>query len=123
MAFTVKDSGERARFETGAQRDLSAGKGRYELLSPHAIKRLAQLYETGALKYDARNWEKGISADRCLDSALRHLFQYLAGDRTEDHAAAVMFNISALIHYEETGREDLWSAMPWPFPKEATSGG
>ena len=116
--FEVKDSGERSKFDTGAQRDLGAGKGRYDLLSPHVMRRLAKLYEAGALKYDARNWEKGIPAHRCVDSALRHLFQYLAGDRTEDHAAAVLFNLSCLIQYEETGREDLWSDMPWPFPKE-----
>ncbi|MGH8856899.1 MAG: hypothetical protein ACREXG_02545, partial [Polaromonas sp.] len=36
----------------------------------------------------------------CIDSLLRHAFQYLAGDQTEDHLAAVMWNAAAAIHIE-----------------------
>jgi hypothetical protein len=36
-----------------------------------------------------------------MASLLRHAFAYLEGKRDEDHAAAVMWNAAALIHYEE----------------------
>jgi len=101
MEFITKDSGERARFETGAQRDNAAGKGRYDLLPVNAIRRIAQLYERGAVKYDARNWEKGIPVWRMYDSALRHLFQALGGERDEDHLAAAVFNVLGIMEYEE----------------------
>ena len=97
--FVTRDSGKREKFETGAQRDIRDGKGRYDLLSSMAIHRWAQLMERGAKKYDANNWRKGMPLGRFLDSALRHLHQVLQNDTSEDHAAAVMFNISA---YMET---------------------
>lgn len=101
MKYTeVKDSGERTEFETGAARDLQEGKGRYDLISPIALSRLAQHYENGAKKYEDRNWEKGIPLSRFMDSMIRHAFQFLAGDRSEDHMAAVAWNAFGLIHTE-----------------------
>jgi hypothetical protein len=55
--FIVKDSGKRQEFSTGARRDISTGKGRFDLLPPYAITRLAQHFENGSLKYGDRNWE------------------------------------------------------------------
>ena len=51
MAFdAVNDSGSRQKFETGSVRDSRSGKGRYDLLPPYALKRLAQHFENGANK-------------------------------------------------------------------------
>jgi len=108
MDFITKDSGQRAKFETGAQRDLATGKGRYDLLPVNAIHRLAQLYERGAIKYDARNWEKGIPVARMFDSALRHAFQALSGDRSEDHLAGAVFNLIGIMEYE--ARAEIWDS-------------
>jgi hypothetical protein len=83
--YVTKDSGHRQVFETGAQRDRQEGKGRYDLLPAAAIKRLADIFERGAIKYSDRNWEKGMNLSRYVDSAMRHLFQYLEGRRDEDH--------------------------------------
>lgn len=102
--FVTKDSGHRERFPTGAQRDTAAGKGRYDLLYPEAIRREACLYERGAVKYEANNWKKGIPSSRFMQSMLRHAFQYLAGDRSEDHLAAVRFNAAGIM-YNETEME------------------
>ena len=44
---------------------------------------------------------------RLYSSALRHVFQALAGQRDEDHLAQAIWNLTALIHFEETGRVDL----------------
>ena len=56
---TVMDSGERQEFSTGSVRDTRKGKGRFDLLPPKAIRRLAVHFESGAIKYGDRNWEKG----------------------------------------------------------------
>ena len=99
--YQLKDSGERQKFETGAQRDVQENKGRYDLLPPGPLKRMAVLYEKGAQKYEERNWEKGIPASRCFSSAIRHLFQWLQGMDDEDHLAAAAWNIFAIMYFEE----------------------
>lgn len=98
--FETKDSGSRRRFDTGSQRDMGKGKGRYDLISPLALRRIAELLERGANKYEARNWEKGQPQSVFMDAALRHLFKYLEGMRDEDHLAAAAWNVMAMIHQE-----------------------
>jgi hypothetical protein len=99
--WETKDSGERQEFDTGAVRDIQHGKGRFDLLGVYSIQRLAGVYERGAVKYGPRNYEKGIPLSRYVDSALRHLFQYLEGDRSEDHASQCAWNVMSLIQTEE----------------------
>ena len=96
----VKDSGVREDFPTGSRRDTRNGKGRYDLLSPIAVDRLARHLENGAKKYGDRNWEKGQPIMRYIDSALRHTFKWLEGNRDEDHLSAAMWNLQAAIHTE-----------------------
>jgi hypothetical protein len=97
----VHDSGQRRRFSTGSVRDVRAGKGRFDLISPIALSRLARHYENGAAKYAERNWEKGQNLSAYIDSAVRHLVCYLEGHRDEDHLAAAVWNVCSLIHTEE----------------------
>lgn len=94
----VKDSGERQSFSTGSVRDTQAGKGRFDLISIPALRRLARHYENGARKYGDRNWEKGQPLGRYLDSAFRHLTYVLEGNTEEDHASAVSWNLFGYIH-------------------------
>jgi hypothetical protein len=98
--------GKTEQMPTGAQRADATGKGKYVLISPIAMRRLAGVYERGAAAYGANNWKKGMPMSRVLDSAIRHLFQYLGGDRKEDHLAQAMWNVAAAIHFEEK-RPDL----------------
>lgn len=91
--FVIKDSGERHEFPTGSRRDTREGKGRYDLLPAYAIRRLAQHYEAGAVKYGDRNWQRGQPVSRYIDSALRHIFTYMEGDRTEDALIAGAWNL------------------------------
>lgn len=100
----VKDSGERREFDTGSRRDVRRGKGRFDLINPIALKRLAQHYENGARKYGDHNWELGQPIMSYLDSAIRHLYTYIEGNREEDHLAAVMWNAAAAIYTEEMVR-------------------
>lgn len=102
MSFEMKDSGAREEFGTGAVRDIREGKGRYDLISPFALKRLAIVYEKGAQKYSIRNWEAGMPHTRYYDSATRHLLQWLMGDADEDHLAHAMWNVAAIMHMQET---------------------
>jgi hypothetical protein len=101
MYDKVNDSGKRQEFETGSRRDTREGKGRYDLISPIAMQRLAKHFENGAVKYGDRNWEKGQPISRYLDSAIRHIYKFLEGHRDEDHLAAAMWNIGGAIHTEE----------------------
>lgn len=97
MGFTLKDSGKREKFKTGAVRDNQEGKGRFDLLPCHAIRRVAKIFEGGARKYESRNWEKGINLCRFLESALRHTFQALNNETDEDHLAQASWNLLCAI--------------------------
>jgi hypothetical protein len=100
----VNDSGERQEFDTGSQRDTREGKGRYDLMSPIVMKRDAVLLENGAKKYGDRNWEKGQPLSRMFDSAIRHMYSYMGGDRSEDHLTQARWNIGCMVHIEELVR-------------------
>lgn len=105
--YVTKDSGVREEMATGSVRDSREGKGRFELVSPFALARLAGVYERGAAKYDSRNWEKGQPYSRFLDSAMRHLNRFAMGWRDEDHLAQAAWNIFAIMHFQELGRTEL----------------
>lgn len=105
MNYETKSSGTKEEQGTGAVRDSRKGKGRYDLISAIAMRRLAGVYERGAEYYGDRNWELGMKMSRLLDSALRHTFQYLEGKRDEDHLAQAVWNLSAAMHMEETRPE------------------
>jgi len=94
-------------YVSGATRSDRAGKGRYDLLPPRAMRRLARHFENGSAVHGDRNWERGQPLSRFIDSALRHLFQYLAGERDEDHLAAAAWNAMGIMEMEERIREGL----------------
>jgi hypothetical protein len=71
-----------------------------------AIERLAKLYERGAVKYTARNWEQGIPVARMFESGIRHLCQAIGKLDDEDHYAGFLFNFMGIMEYEE--RADIW---------------
>ena len=114
--FKLKDSGQRQVFQTGAQRDRQVGKGRYDLISPVALKRIADILEKGAIKYSERNWEKGMPISRYVDSALRHLSQYVEGKRDEDHLGQAFWNLHSALHGEEMIQRELWPKEMYDMP-------
>ena len=104
----INDSGNRISYgETKAIREPSSGKGRYDLITPFGLDRLAKWYELGSSKYADRNWEKGMPFSRYLDSARRHLNKFVMGMEDEDHLAAACWNIMAIMHHQELKQDEL----------------
>ena len=102
----LKDSGERETFMTGMVREPNLGRGLYTLISPIALRKLSIHMENGAEKYTPRNWESGGFLSRHLNSAMRHLQDFLEGDREEDHLSACVFNCFAITHVLEMINRD-----------------
>lgn len=97
MVFETKDSGKREEFKTGMVRDTQDDKPRYDLIDRAFLKRWAELMARGAKKYGENNWRKAATEEelnRYQSSAIRHLFQWLDNDTTEDHAVAIAFNLA-----------------------------
>ena len=103
--FVVKDSGERQQFDSGMVRDTTEGKADFSLVyDGPMLKRWAVHLTKGAEKYAPRNWmlARGLSEYlRFKASAARHFFQWMIGDRDEDHASAVFFNINGAEYVKE----------------------
>lgn len=91
--MTIKDSGNRREFPTGAVRDMQEGKGRMDLLPWAAIMAVSQHGELGALKYGEHNVDKGIPTHSLCDSAARHLAKYMDGWDDEPHLVAAAWNL------------------------------
>ena len=97
--YTIKDSGKRRNFGTGAVRDVTPNKWRFDLVPPATLRALAIHFQKGCQKYGDRNWEKGIPVGSSfLDSGIRHLEQVVDGRNDENHFIAGIWN--AVCGYE-----------------------
>jgi hypothetical protein len=104
LEYVTKDSGVREEYESGMVRDTDSGKPRYDLMPVGPMKRLAELYARGAVKYGENNWQlanSDVEMRRFRASAMRHMYEWLAGNEDEDHAIAVVWNVFAYLHTEE----------------------
>ena len=108
----INDSGERITYgENAAIREPDTDKGRPDLISPFALTRLSKWYELGSLKYEERNWEKGMNFSRYTASMFRHLIAWMKGDKSECHLSAIAWNAFAIMHHQELN-ELQWDDMP-----------
>ena len=98
--YELKASEEKDTFASGAVRDSIKGKGKFVLLPAEAMRRLAIHFEKGSEKYGDNNWKRGMPVGRFLDSALRHIFNYLAEKDDEDHLVAAAWNLVAALETE-----------------------
>lgn len=114
--MTIKDSGERTMFETGAVRDMHTGKGRMDLLPLTAIIELSKHCEEGALKYGEHNIDKGIPQHSLCDSGMRHLVKYMRGDRDENHLMAACWNLMWAL--EQSINKPILNDLYWNICKE-----
>ena len=109
--FITKDSGQRAKFDSGMQRDIQDDKPRFDLIVPLSqrydntlLYRWAMLMTRGAKKYNERNWEMATGKEemnRFKASAFRHFMQWFNEEEDEDHAVAVLFNINGYEYVKE----------------------
>jgi len=86
----------------------NTGKNKLELIPSEWEWALGMILTRGAIKYDVRNWEKGMSHSYVLGSGRRHLVKYLAGERYDPetgchHLAMVAWNMLALMTYDIRG--------------------
>lgn len=93
------------RFATGAVRGPQTSIARYDLISPIALKAVAETYGEGSLKYGDSNWQKGIGSKNLLNHALTHIQQYQIGDTSEPHLAHAIWNLMTIIHFQATRPE------------------
>ncbi|MCZ2111133.1 MAG: hypothetical protein LC118_16440 [Dehalococcoidia bacterium] len=114
--FTIKDSGARQEFDGGMVRDTEEGKIDFtSCLYGPMFRRWNDHLTKGRAKYPDRedgtpNWTLGAGNTdvlaRAKRSAFRHFIAWLSGERDEDHAAGVFFNIN-LAEFIEDSLEDL----------------
>lgn len=102
-AFTIKDSGARQEFSGGMVRDTTEGKTNFlNVRFGPMFRRWAEHLTKGRQKYPdpapgVPNWTLAEGVEeylRAKESAARHFEAWLAGERDEDHAAGVFFNIN-----------------------------
>lgn len=98
------------KFESGAVRSSDAEETRYDLISPIGLRAVAAACAEGAIRYGDYNWERGMPANDMLNHAIRHIYLFLAGDRSEDHLGHAAWNVMGAIHSLEV----------WPERNEGT---
>lgn len=100
------------QFTSGAVRGASVAgaakdkaQPRFDLISPIALRRLAETYGEGSVKYGDVNWRKGMPFTTTANHAIAHVVEYLRGDTSEDHLAHAAWGLFALMHFESTHPE------------------
>lgn len=81
----------------------------YHLIPWESVRRLGMIFQEGQIKYKegaicAANVERAVSEEEWqrerLNHAVDHLGKWMAGDRSEDHLAKVMWFCSIQIEIE-----------------------
>lgn len=91
----------RHEYDTGAVRSADCDNVRYDLITPIGLRSLARTYAEGAEKFGAANWENGMPVTDLLNHAIAHIYNFLSGDRSEDHLGHAAWNILGAIHSYE----------------------
>ena len=86
------------KYENGGKRERI--RERYDLLPARAIKLVAIAMGEGAIKYGDENW-KGLPESNLVNHALRHIMEYMSGDRDEPHLSHAAANLLMLANTEE----------------------
>lgn len=107
MTDHTNDQSDHHRFASGAR--SSEVKPDYRLIPQPALRRLATRFRLGADHYGENNWRSGLQDPSFLRDRLNHAIEHLAlysnGDRTDDHLAAAMCNLSMLVTADELQTE------------------
>ena len=86
----------------GMVREDKQSKPNYlDYFEPHVIERYGKHMKAAEARHGRGNWKKGgYPKLEYLESAFRHFMGLWKGDTSEDHAAALLFNIIGYMHEE-----------------------
>ncbi len=90
-------------YETGATR--TDVRERYDLIPFAGLAAMAEVMAKGAETHGEDNWRKGIPVKDCINHCLRHVYQWLDGDRSERHLAHAACNLMMALHFLEETNE------------------
>jgi hypothetical protein len=114
---TLKDSGDRRQFSSGAVRDMAIGKGSFDLLAMAGLVLQAKQMERGKMKYGTRNWEMGMNLSVFADSGMRHLIKHIMGFTDEPHLDAALWNLNCLAEGQKRIELGIWPKELDDLPK------
>jgi hypothetical protein len=85
-------------------------KARFDLIPPHPLYQVAELFAMGAKKYDDRNWEKGLAWGRVFAAMMRHAWKWWMGEEYDEengqhHLTSVAWCALVLLEYTDTHPE------------------
>lgn len=92
---------EQRIYESGFKRDSDKLKPYTHNLQGYTRLRFGYLTRMGAEKYGDENFLKGSPKKSSLQSLDRHLAKYMEGDQSEDHLAAIIFNVQLIMLEEQ----------------------
>lgn len=84
---------EKKVFESGAQRSADSDQWAFHLIHWEFLADMAKVLRTGAQRYGAHNWEKGMPIEESANHLIKHVYQWLNGDDSEDHLANAACNL------------------------------
>ena len=85
-------------YSNGAKR--AAVQEAYHLIPPLGLQAVAEAMAKGAARYGDDNW-RGLPKEVMVNHAIRHLVLWMAGDRSEPHAAHAACNCLMLHELEK----------------------
>jgi len=91
---------KKVRLPSGSTRS-DIGEARFSLLWPSAMLAEARRMGLGANHHGENDFRRGQPYSVVIDHMLKHFFEWLGGDRREDHLAAARWGLGTLIEQEE----------------------
>ena len=83
-AHGLSDTKEREQFDTGMIREPNLMRGRYDLISPIALRHYALYLRKPANISICVSWTHEECIARYIQSAMQYMVRYLSGDRSDD---------------------------------------
>lgn len=109
-------TGEQVQVSATGGLRFNVGKNRMDLIPPEWLWALGDVLTKGALKYESRNWEKGLGWSDMIGCTMRHVAKFQAGERYDGpgydkekgttgchHLAMAAWNLLSLMTYDLRG--------------------
>jgi Domain of unknown function (DUF5664) len=85
----------------------SGTKPRYDLITAEFLKSLGETLDHGAKEYGELNWQKADErfAKDAINHLLEHVYNFISGDRSEDHLSHAAVNLMFIQWYNSRNPE------------------